>query len=55
MRGHFLGFLLRLAVVVASAVGLYFLWADWRVVASWGFFAAALIVLLASIREALRR
>ena len=55
VRGHFLGFLLRLAVVVASAVGLYFLWADWRVVASWGFFAAALIVLLASIREALRR
>ena len=55
VRGHFLGFLLRVLLVVVAAVALYFLWTDWRVLLSWGFFAAGLIVLLASIREALRR
>ena len=54
VRGYFLAFLLRLSVVFVGVVAVYFLWADWRILLSWGFFASGLVVLLASIREALR-
>jgi hypothetical protein len=54
-RGQFLAALLRVAAVVGLVVGLYYLWRDWRVVLGLTLAVAALIVLIANLREALRR
>lgn len=55
VRRRFLAFLWRLAAVAAAVVAIIYLWRDWRVVLAWGVVAAAVIVLLGNVREALRR
>jgi hypothetical protein len=55
VRRRLLAYLLRVVVVVAVGVAVYYLWRDWRIVLSWAFVAAGVFVLVSSIREALRR
>jgi hypothetical protein len=55
VRHRFLAYLWRLllVVVVVAAIGTF--WQEWRLLLSWAFMAAGLVVLVAGIREALRR
>lgn len=55
VRGQFLQVFLRFLVIVAIGIALYFLWVDARVVLGALFAAAAAVVLVLNVREALRR
>jgi hypothetical protein len=54
-RGQFIAALLRVATVAGAVVGLVLLWRDWQVVVGLALAIAAFIVLIANLREALRR
>jgi hypothetical protein len=55
VRRRFLAYLWRLALVtlVVAAIGSF--WQEWRLLLGWGFMAAGVVVLVLSMREALRR
>jgi len=55
VRRRFLAYLWRLALVtlVVAAIGSF--WQEWRLLLSWGFLAAGVVVLVLSMRESLRR
>ncbi|MBW6435184.1 hypothetical protein KZ829_15700 [Actinoplanes hulinensis] len=55
VRGKFLAVLLRLILAAAAIGALVLLWYDGRYVVTFTFFAAALLVLLINVREAMRR
>jgi hypothetical protein len=55
IRGRFVAFLIRLVVVTAVVLAVLSFGQEWRLLLSWTFWVAALFVLLASIREAVRR
>ncbi|WP_229075003.1 hypothetical protein [Actinoplanes sp. DH11] len=55
VRQKFLAVLVRLALAAAVLLALAVLWFDGRYVITFGFFAAAVLVLLVNLREAWRR
>jgi hypothetical protein len=55
VRHRFLAYLWRLLLVVVVVAAIGTLWQEWRLLLSWAFMAAGLVVLVAGIREALRR
>ena len=55
VRGQFWSVMARVAFVVLLAIGVYYLIIDWRIVLGWGFVAAAALLLVANLRDALRR
>lgn len=55
VRGHFLDVVMRVLVMIALAVGLWFLWTDWRVMLSAVLTAAAIVILVVNLKEAWRR
>lgn len=55
VRGQFLAVVVRLLFAVTAIVVLLFIWADWRWVVTAVFFAAAVLVLVVNVRDAVRR
>ncbi len=55
LRSQFLSVMGRLLSVVAMLVALYFVVVDWRLILGWGFGAAAVLLLVVNLRDALRR
>jgi hypothetical protein len=55
VRGQFLRVMGRLLGVLALLTGLYYLVVDWRIVFGWAFMAAAALLLVVNVRDALRR
>ncbi len=54
-RGQFLRVVVRMIVAAALLVGLYYLVVDWRIVSSWVLLGAAVLLLVANLRDSLRR
>jgi len=55
VRHRFLAYLWRVLLVTVVLVVVSSFWQEWRLLLSWAFVAAGLVVLVLSIREALRR
>lgn len=55
LRGQFLAVALRFAVAAVTVVGLYVAWLEWQAVIAVPLLAAALLVLVINVREAIRR
>jgi len=55
VRHRFLAFLWRVVVITLALAALGIFWQEWRLLLSWAFLAAGLVVLAMSIRDALRR
>lgn len=55
VRGQFLSVVARAALVVALIVAGYYLVTDWQIVLGWSLLAAALLLLVVNLRDALRR
>jgi hypothetical protein len=55
VRGKFLAVWGRMILVAVALVGLYYFVVDWRYVLGWGFVAAALLLLLGNLIDALKR
>jgi hypothetical protein len=55
VRHRFLAFLWRVVVITLALAALGLFWQEWRLLLSWAFLAAGLVVLAMSIRDALRR
>ncbi len=55
VRGQFLRVMGRLIGVLAVLTALYYFVVDWRLVLGWGLIAAALLLLVVNLRDALRR
>jgi hypothetical protein len=55
VRGQFLAVLARMVGVVVVLIGLYYLVVDWRILLGWGFVAAAALLFVANIRDAVKR
>jgi hypothetical protein len=55
VRQRFLAYLWRVVLITLVVVALGAFWQEWRLMLSWAFIAAGLVVLALSIREALRR
>jgi hypothetical protein len=55
MRHRFVAYLWRMVLFGTALVALVLFWQEWRLLLSWCFVLAGVVMLLASIREALRR
>ncbi len=55
LRSQFLAVMGRLLSVVVMLVAFYFVVVDWRLILGWGFAAAAVLLLVVNVRDALRR
>jgi hypothetical protein len=55
VRGRFLAVLLRMLFVAGLLVATYYFITDWRYVFAWGFFGAALLLLVTNLRDAWKR
>ncbi len=55
LRGQFLAVALRFAVAALTVAGLYLAWLEWQAVIAIPLLAAALLVLVVNLREAVRR
>ncbi len=55
VRGQFLSVMGRLISVLVILFALYWVVVDWRLVLGWGFAAAALLLLVVNLRDAIKR
>lgn len=55
LRGQFLAVALRFGAAALTIAGLYFAWLEWQAVIAVPLLAAALLVLVVNLREAIRR
>ncbi|MGC1208122.1 MAG: hypothetical protein WA880_09235, partial [Ornithinimicrobium sp.] len=55
LRGQFFAVALRFGVAALAIAGLYFAWLEWQAVIAVPLLAAALLVLVVNLREAIRR
>ncbi len=55
VRGKFLAVMARMAMVTLVIIGLYYFVVDWRIVFGWTFVAAAALLFLVNVRDAIRR
>lgn len=55
LRGEFLAVLGRILGVVALLVAMYYAILDWRIVVGWALAAAAVLLLIVNLRDALKR
>lgn len=55
VRGQFLSVLVRMVFVAVLLVGVHYFIKDWRYVFAWGFYGAALLMLVVNVRDARER
>lgn len=55
VRGKFLAVMGRFLLILLAIVAAYFLWRDWRVVVGVALGLSAITILVANLREAIRR
>jgi hypothetical protein len=55
VRHRFLAYVWRVLLIVLVVAALGSFWQEWRLLLSWGFVAAGVVVLGLSVRDALRR